>query len=102
MYYHNLICRFSPIDRKVPICQSSNKFVDKKNRRLGFVTLNRNLDVKGWMGLAYDYQVHDKKSFNINLLHLLYLLIYSLNILFFYSITFTHRIKSYKIFKNLP
>ena len=42
---------------------------------------NRNLKVKGWVGLAYDYQVHDKKLFNLNLLHLPSLLIHSLNIL---------------------
>ena len=33
-----------------------------EHRQLGFVTLNSNLVVSGWVGLAYDGKLHDKKS----------------------------------------
>ena len=73
----------------------------KSNRecqQLGFVMLDKNLDVKVGVDLGYNHQVHDKKSFNINLFHLFSLLIYSLNILFLYFTVVTHRIKSQRNF----
>ena len=34
----------------------------RERRQLGFVTFNNNLGVSGWVGLAYDRQLRDKKS----------------------------------------
>ena len=34
----------------------------RERRQLGFVTLNGNLAVIGWVGLAYDRQLRDEKS----------------------------------------
>ena len=77
---------------------SANWF--RKSWQLIFVTLNRSLDVKGWVDLGYDRQVHDKKSFNINLLYILSLLIafFKYSLLLFIAIT--HRIESHKILKH--
>ena len=33
-----------------------------ERRQLGFVTLNGNLAVSGWVGLAYDRSLRDEKS----------------------------------------
>lgn len=55
----------------------------KSIQRTSTTRFNRNLDVNGWVALTYNRQVHDKTSFNINLLHLISLLFHSLNILHF-------------------
>ena len=78
----------------------TNQF--RERQQIGFVTLNKNIDVKGLIDLAYDHQVYDKKSFSIYLFHFCSLLVAFFKYSLFCSIAVTQRIKSHKIFINFP
>ena len=45
---------FVIIEAALSITLHHDKFVFRERQQLGFVTLNDNLAVSGWMGLAYD------------------------------------------------
>ena len=62
--------------------------------QLGSVIVNKNSDVKEWVGLAYN---HDKKYFGITLLHLLSLLKAFFKYYLLLFMVITHQIKSHKI-----
>ena len=62
---------------------SENWFMER--RLLRFITLNRSLHIKGWMGLVYNRHVQGKKPFNINLLPSLPIAFFKYSLLLFQS-----------------